>query len=62
MKEWPRSLLFAGAYFALVFSQLAQNSEAEDGKMSRTDTATKLDAALRTADSLRDDVPEFCPC
>ncbi len=54
MKEWPRSLLFAGAYFALVFSQLAQNSEAEDGKMSRTDTATKLDTALRAADSLRD--------
>ncbi len=50
------------AYVALVSSQLPRNSFADEMKLSRTDAAAQLDAALQAADRLRDSEKEIAVC
>ncbi|MEI8380092.1 MAG: heme-binding protein [Planctomycetota bacterium] len=62
MRNGFRFFVMTVIYLALAASQLIQKSEAEDLKLSRTDAAAQLDAAIQAVDSLRDSEKEIAYC
>ncbi len=62
MRNGFRFFVMTVVYLAFVSSQLIQKSEAEDLKLSRTNAAAQLDAAIQAVDSLRDSEKEIAVC
>lgn len=62
MRNGFQLFVMSVAYVAFASSQLPRNSFADEMKLSRTDAAAQLDAALQAADSLRDSEKEIALC